>query len=183
MSDRPTPPATSDASIRPVVADDLPALRAVIDATGLFPSELLPEMLAPYLEGRAADDLWFTVVAPDNAPDSVPDAREPLLAVAYVAPERYTDGTWNLYLIAVHAAWQSRGTGARLLRHVEDAVRARGARVLLVETSGLPTFARTRAFYHANGYAEEARIRAFYAEGEDKVVFWKAVGDATPAAT
>jgi ribosomal protein S18 acetylase RimI-like enzyme len=52
--------------------------------------------------------------------------------------------------------------------------------VLLVHTSGLPAFARTRAFYRRAGYAEEARIRAFYAAGEDEVVFWKALDGAAP---
>ena len=47
--------------------------------------------------------------------------------------------------------------------------------MLLLETSGLPEFARTRAFYRTNGYDEEARIREFYAAGEDKVVFRKAL--------
>jgi ribosomal protein S18 acetylase RimI-like enzyme len=52
--------------------------------------------------------------------------------------------------------------------------------VLLVETSGLPAFARARAFYRARGFDEEARIRDFYAAGEDKIVFWKALVGAAP---
>ena len=84
-----------------------------------------------------------------------------------------TSGTWNLYLIAVHPEHQGRGVGAALVRHIEHALAERGERVLLVETSGLPEFERTRAFYLANGYDEEARIREFYAAGEDKVVFRK----------
>jgi hypothetical protein len=36
-------------------------------------------------------------------------------------------------------------------------------------------FARTRAFYLREGYAQEARIREFYAVGEDKIVFRKAL--------
>jgi RimJ/RimL family protein N-acetyltransferase len=52
---------------------------------------------------------------------------------------------------------------------------ARGERILLVETSGLPEFERTRAFYAKHGYEEEARIREFYRAGEDKVVFRKAL--------
>ena len=47
--------------------------------------------------------------------------------------------------------------------------------MLLIETSGLATFERTRAFYHALGYDEEARIREFYKAGDDKVVFRKAL--------
>lgn len=66
------------------------------------------------------------------------------------------------------------------MRFVEQAVQVRGARVLLVETSGLPSFAHTRAFYHACGYHEEARIRDFYRAGDDKIVFWKALAQLSP---
>lgn len=49
----------------------------------------------------------------------------------------------------------------------------RGGRMLLVETSGLPDFERTRRFYMKCGCEEEARIRDFYTTGDDKVVFRK----------
>ncbi len=69
---------------------------------------------------------------------------------------------------------QERGT--ELLRYVEQTVLGvRGARVLLVETSGLPLFERTRAFYCKCGYEEEARIRDFYKAGDDKIVYRKAL--------
>lgn len=161
----PSQAALTAARVRPVTAADVPALKAVIDSTGLFPSALLDGMIAGYLDGSDADARWLTVAGDDGAP----------VAVAYAAPERFTDGTWNLYLIAVRADRQGAGVGGALLRHVEGALAAGGARVLLVETSGLPAFARTRGFYHGAGYAEEARIRDFYTAGEDKVVFWKAL--------
>lgn len=59
--------------------------------------------------------------------------------------------------------------------HVERDLTARGARILLVKTSGVPEFARTRRFYGGLGYDEEARIRDFYEDGDDKVVFRKAL--------
>ena len=150
--------------IRPVAPDDLPALKAVIDATGLFPSHLLDDMLAGYLTGDGgSDEFWLT--DDDGGP----------VAIAYCAPERMTQGTWNLYLIAVHPDRQGQGRGAALLRHVEETLAARGERVLLVETSGLPSFERTRTFYRKSGYDEEARIRDFYQAGEDKVIFRKAL--------
>ena len=55
------------------------------------------------------------------------------------------------------------------------ALQAKGARILIADTSGTEAFAPPRAFYAANGYAEEARIRDFWATGDDKVVFWKAL--------
>lgn len=150
--------------IRPIEPRDMPALKAVIDANGLFPSEMLDDMAAGFLGGGADGAFWLT--ADDGGP----------VAVAYCAPERMTQGTWNLLLIAVLPARQGQGIGAALTRRVEDSAAARGGRLLLVETSGLPGFARTRAFYRSLGYDEEARIREFYAAGEDKVVFRKALG-------
>lgn len=154
-----TPPA---AGIRPVRAADLPALRGVIAATDLFPAEMLEGMLEPHLSG-AEEAVWLA--HEEGAPN----------ALACCVPERLTDGTWNLLLIAVHPDRQSRGIGAALLGAVEAEIAARGARILLVETSGLPEFARTHAFYPRGGFAEEARICDFYRAGDDKIVYRKAL--------
>jgi ribosomal protein S18 acetylase RimI-like enzyme len=62
-----------------------------------------------------------------------------------------------------------------VVEQVERRLAGRGARMLLVETSGLDGFARTRAFYRRLGYGEEARIRDFYRAGEDKIVFRKVI--------
>lgn len=156
-------------AIRPVRPADLPALRAVIEATALFPADLLDGMLAGHLSGEADEEIWLT-----------DDADGPV-AVAYCAPERMTQGTWNLYLIAVHPARQSEGRGAALIWEVERLVVARGAHQLLVETSGLPEFQRIRDFYPRCGFAAEALIRDFYRRGEDKVVFRKVLALADPA--
>ena len=86
-----------------------------------------------------------------------------------------TEGTWNLYLIAVHANRQGKGDGHQIMNYLEDLLAKKGARILIVETSGLPEFERTRAFYEKCNYTKEAIIRDFYQEGEDKVVFWKAL--------
>ena len=139
-------------------------LKAVIDATGLFPSEMLDSMVAPYFTGEAPGEFWLTAL----------NNEEPV-AVAYCAPERMTRGTWNLLLIAVHPQQQRQGVGAALMHYVESMLVARGERILLVETSGLPTFADTRAFYHSIGYIQEARIREYYEVGDDKIVFRKAL--------
>ena len=76
-----------------------------------------------------------------------------------------TSGTWNLLAIGILARYRGRGIGGAMMRYLEDRLRTAGERVLLVETMGTPAFERTRAFYRANGYAEEARIREFYEPG------------------
>jgi ribosomal protein S18 acetylase RimI-like enzyme len=90
-----------------------------------------------------------------------------------MAPERMTDGTWNLYWIAIDPRYQRRGRGKAMLAHVQNWLTAKEARILLVETSATEDFDYVRKFYAVNGFEEEARIRSFYAAGVDKVVYWK----------
>ncbi|MDV2996220.1 MAG: hypothetical protein N4J56_005874 [Chroococcidiopsis sp. SAG 2025] len=153
--------------IRPIAPDDTTALIALADATGLFePNQLeeLGEILSDYFGNNSNSDR-FWIVDDDNG----------LVGVAYCEMERMTDATWNLQLIAIRPDRQGQGRGANLLQYVEQMLTASGGRVLLVETSGLPDFERTRAFYRKCGYDEEARIRDFYKAGDDKIVYRKAL--------
>lgn len=154
-ADRPT--------VRTITRADLPALKAIIASTDLFPPEMLDELTAGYLGEKQTPERWLTL-----------EDGEPV-AIAYFAPERLTAGTWNLYLIAVRGDGQGQGYGSLLLDRIERELAATGERILIVETSGLPAFARTRAFYERCGYTREARIRDFYQAGEDKIVFWKSL--------
>jgi ribosomal protein S18 acetylase RimI-like enzyme len=160
-------------TIRPVAPHDMDALMALIEAVGLFPPDEIEElrgMLTQYFAGTGGDDhFWIT------------DDDEGLAGVAYYAPERMTEGTWNLYFIGVHPDRRREGRASALLAYVEEALAARGERLLLVETSSLPTFERAWALYRKCGYDEEARIRDFYAAGSDKIVFRKALPLPEPA--
>jgi ribosomal protein S18 acetylase RimI-like enzyme len=150
--------------IRTTSADDLPGLKRIVDRTGLFPSAMLDEMIAAHLSETDGGEIWLT--HDDGGPRGL----------LYCAPERMTEGAWNILLIAVDPALQGRGVGSALIEAVEAVLNERGARIVLVETSGLPDFEPTRRFYRARGYSEEARIRDYYRHGDDKVVFWKALG-------
>jgi len=151
--------------IRLATPNDKTNLIALAEAIGLFPPnelDLLCQLLTASLgESSDAEPFWIT------------DDDDGLVGLAYCEPERMTDKTWNLQLIAVHPNYQGQGRGVYLLLHVEQALRTRGGRMLLVETSGLPSFVRTQNFYRKCGYEEEARIRDFYTTGEDKIVFRK----------
>jgi ribosomal protein S18 acetylase RimI-like enzyme len=148
--------------VREAKPADMVGLTAIIASTDLFPPDMLHDMIAPYFDGNGADDMWLIVEDHD-----VP------VGLAYCAAERMTEGTHNLLLIAVQVEVQGKGYGRALLADLEFRLRQGQKRVLLVETSGLPEFAATRKFYLRNGYTEEARIRDFYQNGEDKIVFWK----------
>jgi ribosomal protein S18 acetylase RimI-like enzyme len=159
--------------IRAVTPDDLPDLKVVIEANDLFPSDMLDDMISGYFSQKSESEYWFTYE--DSKPVAIPKGRRSL--IAYCAPERMTEGTWNLYLIAVHPDYQRQGLGTSMLHYIEQILTARGERVMLAETSSLEVFEGTRKFYRQCGYDEEARIREFYQAGEDKVVFRKSLTD------
>jgi ribosomal protein S18 acetylase RimI-like enzyme len=155
------------AMIRPITPDDTDALIVLADSIELFsPNELgeLRQMLTDSLS-KAGDTCPFWITDDDDG----------LVGLAYCEPERMASGTWNLQLICVHPSYQRQGRGAKLLLFVEQTLADRGARILLVETLGTSDFEYVQAFYRKNGYDAEARIREFYAEGADKIVFRKAL--------
>ena len=158
--------------IRPAKPDDMAAILSIAEAIGFQPGELkvVNQLLTDYftdvssrdsLQNNNAERFWLT-----NDQDN-----DESIGVAYCEPERMTDQTWNLQLIAIHPDYQGQGHGGELLRYVEETLKVRGGRMLLVET--LASFDLAQAFYRKHGYEEEARIRDFYATGEDKVVFRK----------
>ena len=148
--------------IRKVIPQDINALKEVLDTSELFPSEMVDDMIHDFLNNESSSDIWLTTLQ-----DGIP------ISIAYCAPERMTEGTYNLYAIAIHKKYQGNGIGGKMMTYIEDHLRSTGNRILLVETSGLPEYELTRKFYHKCNYHQEAIIRDFYQAGEDKVVFWK----------
>jgi len=82
-----------------------------------------------------------------------------------------TEGTYDLFWIAVDPSTRRMGAGVALMRATESEVQKRGGRLIVVETSGLEEYASTRAFYEAAGYEKEAVLRDFYKAGDDLVIF------------
>ena len=150
--------------IRPTLSDDIPALKLVLDETGLFPSDMLPDMLGDFLSGNGTESIWLTAEKDGDA-----------IGFCFASHEALTEGTWNMLAIAVLPEKQGTGTGGAIVSALEKRLFDQGNRILIVDTSGADDFAQTRTFYRKNGYTEEARIRNFWAEGDDKVVFWKAL--------
>ncbi|MDX8347892.1 GNAT family N-acetyltransferase [Cognatiyoonia sp. IB215446] len=149
--------------IKTTSAEDIPALQEVLDRTGLFPSDLLPDMLAPTIAGETEAFCLTCLV------------DEKVGGLCYTIPEEFAPGTWNMLALAVHPDLQGRRLGTALVSAVEQQLIAQQQRILIVDTSGAEAFARTRQFYGKAGYQEEARIRDFWAEGDDKITFRKAL--------
>ena len=146
-------------TIRPLVANDIPALEDVLKATELFPADMLEGMVATYLDGTE-HDLWLTAEQDGAA-----------VGFAYCEPERMTDRTWNLLAIAVHPDLQGTGLGKALINATRDALKKKNVRMLLIETADIAEFEGQRVFYEQMGLTKTAHIPEYYEAGVGKVTF------------
>ena len=153
-------------TIRSITPEDAPALVALAGSSGLFrPEELVgfQEMLEDYHARKASSG--HEILTYEN--------QGSLLGIAWYCPRVFTDRVWELLMIAVDADHQRRGIGSLLLRAVENARRTANSRLLLIETSDLCEFERTRRFYRKHGYSEVARIPDYFSDGDGKASFTK----------
>jgi ribosomal protein S18 acetylase RimI-like enzyme len=147
--------------------DDGPQIHAVNANTSVFSRE----------EVECVDELWAeyqNLGAEKSGYHFIVDKEDgQVLGYACFGPRALTDRTYDLYWIAVSPGARRGGVGRGLLAASEEAVRKLGGRLLIVETSGLPKYEPTRAFYHATGYTLEATLKDFYKDGDDLVIFTK----------
>lgn len=153
--------------LRPMVSADREPVLNLIQATGFFtPDEVkvAEELIDIYLTNPAQRDYFIVVVENDSGQ---------VTGYMTYGPTPLTEGTWDLYWIAVSPAEQGKGYGRMLVRHLEEEVRRKGGRLILIETSSQPKYLPTRKFYEKLGYTEVARIPDFYRPGDDRVIFGK----------
>jgi ribosomal protein S18 acetylase RimI-like enzyme len=152
--------------IRPTTPADTPALVELTESTGVFkPHEI--DALREVLDDYHGGNYQYNHVC------VIDERHGKVVGYAYYAPDIMTDQTWYLYWIAVRRDTQARGVGSALLRHMEEDIRRRRGRLILIETSSMPHYEPTRKFYLKHGYEVGAVISDFYTDGDDLVIFRK----------
>ena len=160
-------PSTVRYRSRPKAAD-IPALRRLVAATGIFyrqeravALELLEERLR--LGRRSSYRFVF--------------AERGRELVGYCAFGRVpmTRRSFDLYWIAVAPQAEGQGIGRALTGRVERTLAAHGGGNLYIETSSRRVYERPRRFYRAVGYRQVARLRDFYGPGDHKIMFCKVI--------
>jgi len=149
-------------NIRIVTSTDIAGLKEVLDSSGLFPSEYLDDMISDYLYNADSQDIWLTYLEGNKH-----------AAFCYCVPEKLADRTYNLLAIGVSQEYQRKGIASELMKYIEQLLKRKDGRLLIVETSSDIAQSSARKFYQKSGYNQEAVIRDFWKEGEDKVIFCK----------
>jgi GNAT superfamily N-acetyltransferase len=151
--------------------DDRGRVRDLVSASGFFSPEEI-EMAVDLVDERLAK-------GPASGYDFVfAEADGRTVGYACFGPIPATQAGYDLYWIVVAPDRRRSGLGRLLIGEVERLVRSRGGLRLYADTSGRPQYAPTRAFYEAVGYRREAVLKDFFAPGDDKLIFVKAIRDA-----
>lgn len=156
----------TDVVLRDLRPEDREPIAAILRDVGVFRDEeiavgveLVEETLNP---GPSTDYRWC-----------VAERRGDLIGFACFGPVPLTEGTFDLYWIAVGPEARGSGVAARLDEAVTAEVCERGGRWLLAETSSTEAYAAAHRFYDKRGYQLLGRIADFYRPGDDRLTFGK----------
>ena len=152
--------------IRSMTLEDKSAVMDILRATPEFtPQEVLVagELCDYFLEDPIGSGYQVFVAEADSA------------VAGYICygPTPLTEGTWDVYWMAVAPDKQRHGIGRVLLAFAEAKIKKTSGRQILIETSSKPNYERTRLFYLAQGYAAICQIPNFYTIGDDLVIMQK----------
>ena len=153
--------------IRSLINTDRNIIEGILQDTGNFNADeikIAMELVDLYVNEPDQKDYEIFV-----------DADESGVINGYVCigPRPLTTGTYDLYWIAVNPNVQSKGIGSRLISYIEEYLKGKSARLILIETSGKPSYEKERKFYLKNSYKELVEIQDFYNKGDSLVIYGK----------
>jgi len=160
------PGASPRGTIRPLQPQDREPIRLLLQETGMFTDDevgIALELVDTVLTRPEQKDYIIHTFSLDSI----------VLGYYCVGPTPGTEGTFDLYWIAVAPSGQGQGIGTALDRHAESFVRSLHGRLIVAETSSREIYDPTRKFYLGRGYTELSRITDYYRPGDDLVVYGK----------
>jgi GNAT superfamily N-acetyltransferase len=147
---------------------DIESVRDIIVSTNFF-YEHEVEIAVGLVEERLKEGEssgYYFVFAEENGKT---------IAYSCFGPNEMSNTCWDLYWIATHNDLRGKGAGKKLLNETISQAAKMGCIILIAETSGLPHYAPTRAFYERSGFNPEARIKDFYRLGDDKIFYTRRI--------
>ena len=153
--------------IRKLQNTDREQIYNLLVATNNFTAEELKvamELVDIYLNNPSQQDYFLFVDADDF---------DKVNGYVCFGPRPLTIGTYDLYWIAVNPDCQARGIGSSLISFVENYLKQKNGRLILIETSGKPSYKKERNFYEKNSYKKFCEIDDFYNIGDSLIIYGK----------
>lgn len=145
-------------------ADDPAAIRSICTSTGFFrPDEIEVAVELAEETLQRGKESGYEFIFADKGDQVVAYLCYGLIPCSLIS--------YDLYWIATEKSFQNSGLGKLLMHEMERKVKASGGRAIYAETSSIPLYESTRAFYERYGYILEHTMMDFYNTGDDKLVY------------
>lgn len=156
--------------IRALKASECEEVVEVVEANGNFSADevaIAKELIDICIERPDQRD-YFIFVYED-------EEQKRIAGFLIVGPTPATEGTYDMYWIAVHPDFYGKGVAQALDEKAVEFAKERGGYLIIAETSSQDSYERTRAFYEKQGYQKLSVIADYYKPGDDLIVFGKRV--------
>jgi GNAT superfamily N-acetyltransferase len=148
---------------------DIARVWEIVESTEFFYShevEIASELVAERVKDGESTGYFFVFAELDGV----------TVAYACFGPIVMSTTCFDLYWIATHNDYRGKGIGKKVLEETCRQAAAMGCSILIAETSGLPHYEPTRAFYVNNKFILEATLKDFYTMGDNKLFYTKRIG-------
>jgi ribosomal protein S18 acetylase RimI-like enzyme len=155
--------------ITPLRKDDREKIKSILTETNNFNSDeisIAMELIDLYISDDNQKD--YEIFVDINEED-----KSLINGYVCIGPRPLTESTYDLYWIAVNPSIQSKGVGSKLVKHIEEHIKKKNGRLVLIETSGKPSYEKERKFYEKNLYTKLVEIKDFYKINDSLVVYGK----------
>lgn len=147
---------------------DIKRIRQIVESTKFFYDhevEIAVELVAERVSQGESSGYHFVFAEVDGV----------TAAYSCYGPITMSKTSFDLYWIATHNDFRGKGIGRKLIDETCNQAREMGCKILIAETSGLEHYTPTRAFYMNTNFILEARLKDFYADGDDKLFYTKRI--------
>lgn len=150
-----------------LIKEDREIIESIFELSGFFYDFEIDIVLSIFDEtidkGQENSGYYWLLIREDND----------ILGCAIFGPNPSSLYSWDFYWLVIERHHKNRHLGKNLIAEVERISKEGGCKILWIETSGRELYAPTRICYLNNNYIEAARLKDFYAPGDDKVLYRK----------
>ena len=149
-----------------VVPADVAIVSEIVKSTGFFSHDEI-DIAIELVEDRLSDgdsSGYFFVFA---------EIGGQTVAYSCYGPIPGTHHSYDIYWIATHNNQRGHGIGKILLKETENRIAQAKGKNIYIETSSKLQYTPTRKFYESAGYILDARLKDFYDDNDDKLIYVK----------
>lgn len=149
---------------------DIEVIRQMLSGTGFF--EEAPD------EIDVAIELAQIAIAKNNTGDYLfffAEESGVVKGYACYGKAACTIATWELYWLCTDVKYQGEGIGKQVIGELIRRIVAQGGKKLVAQTAGRVQYLPTQKFYESLGFELEGRLKDYYIEGDDALIYSKSL--------